>query len=170
MTAEDNKNLEQEEGTGGMHGLDELAQHFSHEAGDEAPAPPPLSAAMRGALRFLPPFFTEIAEKGVAFSMDGLTGNFLVEGFYRNGPMKLQVTETDDIKTIDKNGKEVLVRNYEDLMRLNYRWWVRSSTRTTYVSPNRPWINDYIKAGLVERKVIFVPNQKDDSDGSEGEE
>jgi hypothetical protein len=169
MTAEDNSPLEGEERQD-MRGLDELAQHFSHDNMEEAPAPPPLSAAMRGALRFLPPFFTELAEKGVSFSMEGLTGNFLVEGFYRNGPMKVQVTESDDIKAIDKNGKEVIVHNYDELMRLNFRWWVRSSSRNTYVSPNRPWINDYIKAGLVERKVIFVPIQEDESDAGDNEE
>lgn len=149
-----------------MKGLDALAQHFDHP--DESPEPAPLTAAMRSGLRFLPPFFHELAEKGVSFNMEGLSGIFHVDGFYRNGPMQLQVMENDDIIAIDKNNKKTLVRNYGDLLKLNFQWWVRSSTRSTYVIPHKPWINDFMKDGLVERKVIYVPlHEQDDREEDE---
>lgn len=151
-----------------MKGLEQLAQHYDQL--DEAPTPPPLDSAMRSALRFLPPFFRELAEKGVSFRMEGLSGIFYVDGFYKNGPMKLLVKDNDDIVATDKNGKEVLLKNYDDLMRLNFKWWRRSSTRNTYVMPNKPWINDFIQEHLVERKVIYVAiEENDESEADEAE-
>ena len=148
-----------------LNDLNSLAQHFEH---DESPTPPPLDAKLTGALRFLPPFFREIAEKGVSFQMEGLSGIFHIEGFYRNGPMKIQIKDNDDITAIDKNGNETVVKNYDELMRLNFTWWKRSSTRNTYVIPHKPWITDFMKENLVERKVIYVPlDENNDSEEAE---
>lgn len=108
-----------------------------------------------GFLRFFPIIIKQIAEQGVQFKME--TDGFLyVEGFYRNGSMKIDF-EGDKIIAIDKRGRKTEINSFDDLVLLNYDWWRASNSRGNYVMPERPWIDKFIEKKKVKRKVIYEP-------------
>lgn len=108
-----------------------------------------------GFLRFFPPVIKQIAQQGVQFKME--TDGFLyVEGFYKNGPMKIDF-EGDHIIAIDKKGRQTRIEHFDNLVELNYRWWKISNSRNNYVMPERPWIDKFIDKKWVKRRVIFEP-------------
>lgn len=117
---------------------------------------PPLEIkAPPGFLRFFPPVIKQIAELGAQFKMEA-DGALYIEGFYRNGPMKIDF-EGEAVVAIDKRGRKTPITHFDDLVQLNFSWWRLSNGRSGYVVPERPWIDQFIEKKWVKRKVIFEP-------------
>lgn len=117
---------------------------------------PPLDIkAPPGFLRFFPPVIKQIAELGAQFKME-TDGVLYIEGFYRNGPMKIDF-EGDSVVAIDKRGRKTTITNFDDLVQLNFSWWRLSNGRQGYIVPERPWIDKFIEKKWVKRKVIYEP-------------
>ncbi|PRG26972.1 hypothetical protein [Burkholderia multivorans] len=113
-----------------------------------------------GFLRFLPPLLRTMNRKGVPFNIDGASGEITLAGFYKNGPMKLEIAPNDDIVAIDKHGKRKIMKSFDALVKLNYDWWRRSTGRGELLSPDRPWLDEFLDKGWVKRQVIFVPRDE----------
>lgn len=120
--------------------------------------------AAPGVLRFLPPLLQEFWAKKAYFSMDQ-SGTILMDGFYKNGPIRLDIRENNQVVAIDRRNREKKIKSFDDLVDLNFQAWKQSTTKTSYVVPQRPWIDSFMEKKLVKRKVIYLP-----FDADEGEE
>ena len=117
----------------------------------------------KGFMRFMPALVKEMNRKGVPFTLDGNTGIITIAGFYKNGPMTLEVEANDDIVSIDKRAKRKVMKTYDDLVALNYKWWRASTGRGVNITPDRPWLDAFLEKGLIKRVVIFVPRDEQES-------
>lgn len=116
-----------------------------------------------GILTFLPPLIQEIWHQKVDFNIES-NGAIVIDGFYKNGSMKLTLEDGKLIAT-DKRNRKTEIKTFEDLVELNYSWWKMSISRTTYVSPGSPWLGFFVERKKVTRQVIYRP-----IDENEGEE
>ena len=117
-----------------------------------------------GLLRFLPPLIQEFWTRKAYFTMEK-DGSLSMEGFYKNGPMRLEIRENNQLVALDKRGRITKISSFEDLADLNYFWWKNANTKTSYVDPARPWVDNFVERKMVRRKVIFQPLE-----GNEGGE
>jgi hypothetical protein len=118
-----------------------------------------------GALQWMPELLQDFWAKKAYFSM-GLDGKLSMEGFYKNGPLILEIRgskSSPEIVAIDKRGRETKIKSFDDLVNLNYQWWKQSNTKTSLVLPVQPFVNALLEKKLIKRRVIFVPHD-DDSD------
>ena len=113
-----------------------------------------------GLLRFMPSLVQEFWTQKAYFTMDQ-SGSLLMDGFYKNGPLRLDVRPDGTLVAVDKRNRETIIDSFEKLVELNYFWWKQSNTKTSYVVPQRPWIDSFLKKGLVRRKVIYLPSDEE---------
>ena len=136
---------------------DEIDLQLSLGSAADASDLPPLDIKpMPGFLRFLPPLLKKMAELGVAFRMNQ-DGALYVDGFYKNGPMKLDLDEQNNIFAVDKRDRRTAIGHYDDLVLLNFTWWKLSNSRNQVAMPERPWLDSFIEKKWVKRRVIFEP-------------
>jgi hypothetical protein len=142
-----------------LNALGALEQTMS----SESLAPIPQRAAP-GWLRFMPDVIRSLWDKGATFKMDGNSGEISLDGFYKNGPMRLLLRD-EGVVAIDRRGRETNIAKFEDLVELNFQFWRQAnSQKNIYVQPQRPWLDGFLDKKLVKRQVIFIP-----ADESEGE-
>lgn len=124
----------------------------------------PIHEDGKGWLRFMPDFIKEINSKGVHIQISTSANNDMVleiDGFYKYGPIILEIMPNDNIFAIDKKNQRTQIKTFKDLVQLNYEYWRKSGNKTNgYITPNRPWIDEFIQMKLVKRQVIYIP--KDD--------
>ncbi|MBJ9920664.1 MULTISPECIES: hypothetical protein [Burkholderia] len=126
---------------------------------DEEDLSKPLSptfAEGHGLLKFFPPTLRDMARAGVNFTLDN-SGAVTVNGFYKRGPLSLEIGDDDALTAIDRRGQRHPIGSYDDLVTLNYRAWIQSNTRGESCAPERPWLDAFIAKNWVKRQVIFVP-------------
>ncbi|MCA8162046.1 hypothetical protein [Burkholderia cepacia] len=116
----------------------------------------PTFAEGHGLLRFFPPTLRDMARAGVNFTLDN-SGAVTVNGFYKRGPLSIEIADDDSLTAIDRRGQKHPIRTYDDLVALNYRAWIQSNTRGESFAPERPWLDAFIAKNWVKRQVIFVP-------------
>lgn len=116
-----------------------------------------------GFLRFMPELIKSIHAMGAQFQMS-VDGVLLVDGFYRNGPMRLDLDDHGHLVAIDRRDRKTAIATVDDLIQLNFQWWRMSISKTTYMPPERPWLDKFIEKRWVRRKVIFEPLE-----GAEGD-
>ena len=116
-----------------------------------ARTPPPL-------IRYMPPLFSELWDRGVSFSIDGTTGDVVLDGFYGR-PSKVRISIRDNgLFTKGKGNKEVSVESFDDLATLNFAFWLQANSKKgVYVHPEKPWLDTFVANGWVRRQAIFVP-------------
>jgi len=120
-----------------------------------------------GALMFLPPLLQDFWTNKAYFTM-GSDGKLSMEGFYKNGPLVLEIHNTREapkIVAVDKRNRETHIKSYDDLVNLNYFWWKQSNSKTSLTPPVLPFVNSFLDKKLVKRKVIFVPFDEDSNEG-----
>lgn len=150
-------------GTDGDRALHQLGQSLGVDVGDvDVDLSKPLAPTHdenKGFMRFMPALIKEMNRNGVPFTIDGPTGIITISGFYKNGPMTLEVEDNNDIVAIDKRARRKVMKSYDDLVQLNFEWWRRSTGRGINVTPDRPWLDAFIAKNWVKRQVIFVPRE-----------
>jgi len=121
----------------------------------------------KGFMRFMPPLVKEMNRRGVPFKLDGATGDITIAGFYRSSGVSLEIGDGDAITAVDRRNARTTVTSFDDLVRLNYDWWIRTNGKTgeNHQNPDRPWLDEFLTRGMVKRQVIFVP--RDEVPGSE---
>lgn len=147
-----------------MQHLDRLSKRLSD---DPALAPLPQKAPP-SFLRFMPKLIQEIAAQGAEVAMNS-EGFLTVAGFYKNGPMRIDVEEgSDQIVAVDKRGRRTILLNFDDLVELNYQHWSGSNTRRNYSAPERPWLDHFMQKGWVRRQALYFPNRGEEkNEGAE---
>ena len=138
--------------------LDQLGALGKRLAGDDDGLGEIQEKAAPGVLRFLPPLVQELWARKAYFTVDQ-DGDLLMEGFYKNGPLKLQCLPSGALVAFDKRGRSTEVLKFDDLVDLNYFWWKQSNTKTAYALPLRPWLDRFIERRMVRRKVIYLPDE-----------
>lgn len=121
-----------------------------------------------GVLRFMPPLLQEFWRRKAYFTIQK-DGSIEMDGFYKNGALKIQITAQGTLVAIDRRGREVALDSFDDLVALNYQWWAASNTKTQYVVPGRPFLDYFIEQKRVKRKVIYLPAEAVDADEGESE-
>lgn len=153
-----------------LNDLDALGQSMG-EGAAAGLAPLPARAAP-AFLRFMPDAIRELWNKGANFNLDGTSGEITLDGFYKNGPMRLvlrQEGKKEGMVAIDKRGRETNIRGFDDLVELNYiHWRQANSQKNTYVQPSRPWLDAFLDKKKVKRQVFFVPADEAEGEGEAG--
>ena len=145
-----------------LSSLDNLAQRMGQDA--HTALPPVAPRVAPGYLNYMPPLIKEIWNQGASFTLDGTTGAVMVDGFYRNGPMKIEIRDAGAV-AIDKRNRETAIVTFQDLVDLNFQFWRQAnSIKGTYVQPQRPWLDHFLATKKVKRQVLYVP--ADEGDGS----
>lgn len=132
---------------------------------DTALNPEPAARPMPGFIQFMPPLVKELFQKNVELTLDA-NGFLLLNGFYDNGPLRLQVDEKGRFKAIDKRDRVTPIASYDDLVMINFDWWKitnAASKGKKYTAPNRPWLNSFKDKNLVKRSVIYIENDGQDT-------
>lgn len=109
-----------------------------------------------GAFRFMPDIIKKIHELGAQVRMEP-DGSITADGFYKNGPMKLEFDDKSRMDAVDRRGRRTPIKTVDDLVAVNFAWWKASMGKGTYIVPERPWLDQFIEKKLVRRKVIFEP-------------
>lgn len=166
--------------TGASTGKGKHDKHGKKHHDEPAPAPvadveevdvlvplAPTHDENKGFMRFMPPLVKEMNRRGVPFKLDGATGDITIAGFYRSSGVSLEIGDGDAITAVDRRNARTTVTSFDDLVRLNYDWWIRTNGKTgeNHQNPDRPWLDEFLTRGMVKRQVIFVP--RDDAPGSE---
>lgn len=115
-------------------------------------------------LKRMPELIQDLWKRGVQFNIDTKVGDFLLDGFYTNGPLRLS-EQDEGMVAIDKRGRKEAISSFDDLARINFRWWRLSTDKDRYMIPQRPWIDAFIQNKWVTRKVIYLPAE-DNGDGT----
>lgn len=118
-------------------------------------------------LRFLPPLIRQLNSKGVPFKIDGATGEIAIDGFYRSGGITLEIADDNAITAVDRRGTRTPVNTFDDLVALNYDWWIRTNGKTgeNHINPDRPWLDELLNKRKIRRQVIYVPSADAPADG-----
>lgn len=144
--------------------LNALSQRMGNDGDtDDTKLPEIEEREAPGLLRFMPALIQELWARKAYFTMEK-DGSLTMDGFYKNGPMRLEIRENDQLVAIDKRGRATKISSFEDLADINYFWWKNANTKTSYVEPTRPWVDNFVERKMVRRKVIFQPI---DSEGEE---
>lgn len=116
-----------------------------------------------GWAQWMPPLVQELWAKKAYFNLDA-SGELTMDGFYKNGSMRLKVQKDGSIIAIDKRNREEVIKSFDDLGMLNYRWWVQSNSKSAYIMPPQPWLDFFRDKKLVKRQVIFLPIDQESED------
>ena len=129
--------------------------------------PPMQISSAPGFLRFMPELIKNLHTMGGKVTLNE-DGSLSLDGFYKNGPMRLEIEDgpAANIIAVNKRGKRVPIATIDDLVRLNYSWWKLSNTRGVFLVPERPWLDQFIEKKWVRKKFIYEPI---DIEGSEEE-
>lgn len=141
--------------------LDALGKSIGVTAGEDQPLP---RREAPGLLRFLPPLVRDAWEKGATFQMDNATGDLLMAGFYKIGPLRLSLND-EGIVAHEGAEKKTPILSFSDLVDINYRYWCRvNRPKGSYIHPERPWLDAFRERGMVTKTVIYIPAENIASD------
>lgn len=108
-------------------------------------------------VRFLPEIVEEAVERGAKVIVT--KKGFEVDGFYKMGAMRLEPGLDPQVMwAIDKKEKKTVIKKFDDLVKLNFDWWKKSRDKTEFINPGREWLDEFVRLGLVQRQVIYVPS------------
>lgn len=80
---------------------------------------------------------------------------YTVDGFYKSGTVDLEEKEGEDILVAtSRYNEKTLIKNFNDLISLNYDWWIYSKNSNEFwKSPDTIWLPFLIDMGLVKKIV-----------------
>jgi hypothetical protein len=87
---------------------------------------------------------------------------YVIGGFYKSDTITLEWDETEDcLQAHQRYGGMTQVRDFRDLVIINYDWWLSSKDRHTgWSAPDQRWLPHLIKEGLVEEVTKTVKEYK----------
>lgn len=88
---------------------------------------------------------------------------YVVNGFYKSGEVVLVSVDDDDDYLLSRSryGEEIGIFDWDDMVRLNYDWWIHSRDRHDgWKEPNSKWINEFVRLGLVAIETKTVTEVK----------
>ena len=72
-----------------------------------------------------PPLIKELVEQKLPVEVKMEESAFFVQDFYSSKVLKLEVIDKDlNLQAVDKKGNKVLVKSVDDIVKLNFDWWV----------------------------------------------
>jgi len=106
--------------------------------------------------RGLPELIETAVDHGVRVMLTRV--GYEIDGFYRQGTMRVETDEKGNLVAIDKKEKKVTLRTFDDLVKLNFTWWKSSrESRTEFMTPPKEWLEEFQRLNLVQRVVMFTP-------------
>lgn len=125
---------------------------------EEDTLPPMEITSAPGFLRFMPELIKNLHNIGGKITLND-DGSLSLDGFYRNGPMKMIISDGPkaQIIAVDRRNRKTEISTIDDLVKLNYSWWKLSNRRGVYLVPERPWLDQFIEKKWVRKKFIYEP-------------
>lgn len=84
---------------------------------------------------------------------------YKVGGFYKSDFMTIYSHASDELtfSAVDRYSCVSELRDFDDLVRLNHQWWIRSRNRSdAWSEPDLRWGKEFIRLGLARKKVVEV--------------
>jgi hypothetical protein len=96
----------------------------------------------------------ELLDNGVSFeiSKDENRESYVYEitGFYKSNFVKLREKDSDTLEATCRYNETETITSFDDLVRLNYRWWDYSKDRFDgWASPEGDYMKHFKRLGLV---------------------
>lgn len=106
------------------------------------------------------PIFGELLKRGIEFKVQyqlALGGVcYSIEGFYKSGQISL-FEKDGDLWAYGRYDEKTKIESFDDLVMLNYEWWVSSKSRSKIWSqPEELWAKEFVRLGLAKKKVQTV--------------
>lgn len=104
----------------------------------------------------------EIVKNGIpiqlSFNKEKNKMIYTIDGFYKSGSIDLEEKDGgNDLIATARYGEQTLVCNFNDLVSLNYDWWMYSKDRYDgWKNPESCWLPFLIDMGLVTKTVETV--------------
>jgi len=114
----------------------------------------------RLANRLLPDIIQEAIDKNISVL---LTGNgYKIFGFLKIEHLDLFTdAKTGELFYMDKKEKKSIA-SFDDLVLVNFLFWkglAEKAKDKEFVSPPKDWIEEYIRMGLAEKQIIYIPKK-----------
>jgi len=141
--------------------LDSLEESMNFS--DENKNKQPQRREVSGWLSLFPSEIKLWASKGIEFEWSSKDDTLKINGFYKQGPMRLELLKNNFV-AVDKKDKRVDIKNFDDLVLLNYRCWRRSHTRGGKVGPepDRMFVDAFLERGWIKRQWSYAPGDEPD--------
>lgn len=116
--------------------------------------------------RKLPPLtIQEVIAMGIGAKFDESQEGWLVEGFYKAKGLLLKYEEGTEkalaFPISQRRAAGQAIKSFDDLVELNYAWWVASRKESTdYEQPEEGWKDEFVERDMVERRMTFLPRNE----------
>lgn len=104
----------------------------------------------------------EIVKNGIpiqlSFNKEKNKMIYTIDGFYKSGSIDLEEKDDgNDLIATARYGEQTLVCNFNDLVSLNYDWWMYSKDRYDgWKTPEGCWLPFLLDMGLVKKTVETI--------------
>lgn len=106
-----------------------------------------------------PPLIKELVEQKLPVEVKMEESAFFVQDFYSSKVLKLEVIDKDlNLQAVDKKGNKVLVKSVDDIVKLNFDWWVGSKTKDAFPALTKSWAKQFLQRKWVKKQWILVPD------------
>lgn len=108
------------------------------------------------------PIIQEIIEKGIQVKIEYNTvekrNEYVLTGFYKSGMVTLY-EDDGHLMAQTRYGEITPINTFNDLVYLNYEWWIMYRKYMGWEEPEKEWLPHIIEANLVkvETKTIYTP-------------
>lgn len=108
--------------------------------------------------RTLPELVNILISKGIKVYLTHF--GYEIEGFYRLGSISLIPDyQKNVLVAVDKKDDITEIKNFDDLVRLNYAWWKKSYKKVQFSVPEKIWEDEFLKLNLIKRQYTYTPNE-----------
>jgi hypothetical protein len=110
------------------------------------------------------PIIQEILEKGIQVTIEfnpfAKLNEYIIGGFYKSDTIRLieEPGMPNSLLAIARYDEKTIINNFDDLVHLNYVWWIDSAPRWEgWASPDLRWLPFLLEKGLIreETKIIY---------------
>lgn len=96
----------------------------------------------------------------VNYSENSDSIEYLIGGFYKSGIVSLYCLD-EQIFVRGRYNEIDVIYDIEDLVQLNYRWWINSRERYNgWIAPSQEWIPLLEKYNLIQKETNIVVTYK----------
>jgi hypothetical protein len=90
----------------------------------------------------------------VKYNKDEDRFEYELDGFYKSGSVTFYEDKNGQLESISRYDKVNSIDSFDDIVNLNYQWWLYSKDRFNgWTSPDSNWLPYLLEAGLIKEEV-----------------
>lgn len=109
-------------------------------------------------LKFFPKLIQDLIKEKFPVQFKIEEGFFIVGDFYKSHELKLVLDDDDKLIAFDKEGNKGVVSSIEEIVNLNFYWWISSQTRQGYPQLTRHWTEQFLKRKWLKIVRVYTPD------------